>query len=90
MQYKISHSDLSLILALVRGVSLARAASLLKVDVSTVLRAIRRLETELGQHPVRQEPARLPVHRHPPEKTNPAQATCPGSDEVTVSSARCA
>lgn len=48
MQYKISHADLNLILALVRGGSLARAASLLHVDVSTVFRAIRRLETELG------------------------------------------
>ena len=48
MQYKISHADLNLILALVRGGSLARAASLLHVDVSTVFRAIRRLETVIA------------------------------------------
>jgi DNA-binding transcriptional LysR family regulator len=47
-QYKISHSDLTLVLALVRGRSLARAAEQLQVDVSTVFRAIRKLETNLG------------------------------------------
>ncbi|KTC45772.1 LysR family transcriptional regulator [Pseudomonas fluorescens ABAC62] len=47
--YSIDYPDLSLILALVRGGSLARAAALLRVDVSTVFRAIRRLEAALGQ-----------------------------------------
>ena len=47
--YSIDYADLSLILALVRGGSLARAAALLRVDVSTVFRAIRRLEAALGQ-----------------------------------------
>ena len=48
MQYQISHADLSLVLALVRGRSLAKAAELLKVDVSTVFRSIRRMEAALG------------------------------------------
>ncbi|MBU1331556.1 MAG: LysR family transcriptional regulator [Gammaproteobacteria bacterium] len=48
MQYQIDHADLSLVLALVRGRSLARAAELLQVDVSTIFRAIRRLEAALG------------------------------------------
>ncbi|TWI58685.1 DNA-binding transcriptional LysR family regulator [Pseudomonas duriflava] len=48
MHYQITHTDLSLILALVRGRSLARAANLLHVDVSTVFRSIRRLEANLG------------------------------------------
>ncbi|KAF1003037.1 MAG: HTH-type transcriptional regulator DsdC [Pseudomonas sp.] len=48
-QYRVSHTDLALVLALVRGGSLARAADLLGVDVSTVFRAIRRLEKALGQ-----------------------------------------
>nr|WP_178124789.1 MULTISPECIES: LysR family transcriptional regulator [unclassified Pseudomonas] len=47
--YQLDYPDLSLILALVRGGSLARAAALLKVDVSTVFRAVRRLEAGLGQ-----------------------------------------
>ncbi|NWB21327.1 LysR family transcriptional regulator [Pseudomonas sp. E6002] len=47
--YQIDYPDLSLILALVRGGTLARAAALLRVDVSTVFRAVRRLETALGQ-----------------------------------------
>jgi len=47
--YRIDYPDLSLILALVRGGSLARAAALLRVDVSTVFRAVRRLEAALGQ-----------------------------------------
>ena len=49
MHYQIDYADLSLILALVRGGSLARAAALLRVDVSTVFRAVRRLEAALGQ-----------------------------------------
>jgi len=48
MQYEITHADLSLVLALVRGRTLARAADLLHVDVSTVFRSIRRLEAALG------------------------------------------
>jgi DNA-binding transcriptional LysR family regulator len=48
MQYRINHADLNLILALVRGKTLARAAELLKVDVSTVFRAVRRLESATG------------------------------------------
>ena len=47
--YQIDYPDLSLILALVRGGTLARAAALLRVDVSTVFRAVRRLEGALGQ-----------------------------------------
>ena len=46
--YQVSHADLTLVLALVRGRSLARAAEQLQVDVSTVFRAIRKLETSLG------------------------------------------
>ncbi|OLF52838.1 LysR family transcriptional regulator [Pseudomonas chlororaphis] len=49
VHYQLDYPDLSLILALVRGGSLARAAALLKVDVSTVFRAVRRLEAALGQ-----------------------------------------
>jgi DNA-binding transcriptional LysR family regulator len=48
MHYRINHADLNLILALVRGKTLARAAELLKVDVSTVFRAVRRLESATG------------------------------------------
>ena len=47
--YLIDYADLSLVLALVRGGTLARAAALLRVDVSTVFRAVRRLEAALGQ-----------------------------------------
>jgi DNA-binding transcriptional LysR family regulator len=46
--YRINHSDLALILALVRDKTLARAAERLKLDVSTVFRSVRRLETSLG------------------------------------------
>ncbi|GAB3246307.1 LysR family transcriptional regulator [Chitinimonas naiadis] len=48
MQYRLSHADLSLVLALVRGGTLARAAELLQVDVSTVFRSVRRLEQSFG------------------------------------------
>lgn len=48
MQYRLEYADLSLVLALVRGGNLARAAELMDVDVSTVFRAIRRLEKALG------------------------------------------
>ncbi|EPM72561.1 LysR family transcriptional regulator [Pseudomonas syringae pv. theae ICMP 3923] len=47
-QYEINHADLALVLALVRGRTLARAAELLQVDISTVFRSIRRLEGSLG------------------------------------------
>lgn len=47
--YRLDYADLALILALVRGTSLARASQLLRVDVSTVFRAVRRLESALGQ-----------------------------------------
>lgn len=47
-QYRLSHADLTLILALVRGGTLARAAALLQVDVSTVFRAVRKLEQAFG------------------------------------------
>ncbi|MEX0164569.1 LysR family transcriptional regulator [Pseudomonas brassicacearum] len=47
--YRLDYPDLSLILALVRGGTLARAARLLQVDVSTVFRSVRRLEAALGQ-----------------------------------------
>jgi DNA-binding transcriptional LysR family regulator len=46
--YRLNHSDLTLILALVRGKTLARAAELLSIDVSTVFRSVRRLEAALG------------------------------------------
>ncbi|MBN0452307.1 LysR family transcriptional regulator, partial [Pseudomonas aeruginosa] len=49
LQYRLDHADLAMVLALVRGGSLARAAELLRVDVSTVFRAIRRLEKNLGK-----------------------------------------
>lgn len=49
LHYQLDYADLSLVLALVRGGTLARAAGLLRVDVSTVFRAVRRLEGALGQ-----------------------------------------
>ncbi|GGM12025.1 LysR family transcriptional regulator [Pseudomonas asuensis] len=48
MHNRLDYSDLALILALVRGGSLSRAAERLRVDVSTVFRSIRRLEASLG------------------------------------------
>lgn len=48
MHYRINHADLTLILALVRGKTLSRAAELLAVDVSTVFRSVRRLEAAVG------------------------------------------
>src|SRR5262245_18918751 len=48
MQYRLDYADLSLVLALVRGGSLAGATDLLSVDVSTVFRSVRRLEKALG------------------------------------------
>ncbi|MBD1551758.1 LysR family transcriptional regulator [Pseudomonas typographi] len=46
--YPLEYHDLRLVLALVRGGSLAKAADLLGQDVSTVFRAIQRLEKALG------------------------------------------
>jgi DNA-binding transcriptional LysR family regulator len=46
--YRINHADLTLVLALVRGRTLAKAAELLKVDVSTVFRSVRRMEKAMG------------------------------------------
>ncbi|MDR6353558.1 DNA-binding transcriptional LysR family regulator [Pseudomonas psychrotolerans] len=48
MHYQLEHSDLTLILALSRGATLARAAQLLAQDVSSVHRALGRLEARLG------------------------------------------
>ncbi|MCD5994063.1 LysR family transcriptional regulator [Pseudomonas sp. CDFA 602] len=48
MQYEVTHADLSLVLALIRAGTLARAAELMHVDISTVFRSIRRLEASLG------------------------------------------
>lgn len=48
-QYRLSSTDLGLILALVRGGNLAEAAHHLQVDASTVFRALQRLEKKLGQ-----------------------------------------
>lgn len=49
MQSKLKYSDLELILALVRGRTLAGAAGRLGMDISTVFRSIKRLEKELGE-----------------------------------------
>jgi DNA-binding transcriptional LysR family regulator len=48
-QYRLAPADLDLILALVRGSTLAEAARRLEVDASTVFRALQRLEKKLGQ-----------------------------------------
>lgn len=48
-QYRLSPSDMDLVLALVRGGTLASAAQHLQVDSSTVFRALQRLEKHLGQ-----------------------------------------
>ena len=49
MQSPLSLGDLELLLALVRGRTLAGAAERLKVDASTVFRSIKRIEKELGE-----------------------------------------
>ncbi|HYD96313.1 MAG TPA: LysR family transcriptional regulator [Noviherbaspirillum sp.] len=49
MQSSLSLADLELLLALVRGRSLAGAAERLKVDTSTVFRSIKRIERDLGE-----------------------------------------
>lgn len=48
MHYQLEHNDLALVLALSRGSTLARAAQLLAQDVSSVHRALGRLEARLG------------------------------------------
>jgi DNA-binding transcriptional LysR family regulator len=48
-QCRLSASDLSLVLALVRGGTLARAAHRLSADTSTVFRGVQRLEKQIGQ-----------------------------------------
>jgi DNA-binding transcriptional LysR family regulator len=48
LHYRVTHADLTLVLALVRGKSLSRAAELMTVDVSTVFRSIRKLEASIG------------------------------------------
>src|SRR5688572_13812053 len=48
-QYRLQATDLELVLALVRGGTLAGAAQRLGADVSTVFRQLQRLETGLGQ-----------------------------------------
>lgn len=48
-QYKLSSADLELLLALVRGGTLAAAGSRLGVDGSTVFRSLQRMERGLGQ-----------------------------------------
>lgn len=48
MQSTLSLGDLELLLAVVRGRTLAGAAARLKLDTSTVFRSIRRIEKDLG------------------------------------------
>jgi DNA-binding transcriptional LysR family regulator len=48
-QYKLSTSDLEIVLAVVRGGTLAAAGERLAVDASTVFRSIQRIERGLGQ-----------------------------------------
>jgi DNA-binding transcriptional LysR family regulator len=49
MQSLLSLGDLELLLALIRGRTLAGAAERLKVDSSTVFRSIKRLEKDIGE-----------------------------------------
>jgi DNA-binding transcriptional LysR family regulator len=48
-QYHLSAADLQVLLALVRGGTLADAAARLSADASTVFRAVQRIEKNLGQ-----------------------------------------
>jgi DNA-binding transcriptional LysR family regulator len=48
-QYKLSASDVAIVLALVRSGTLAQAGERLGVDTSTVFRSIQRIEKGLGQ-----------------------------------------
>jgi DNA-binding transcriptional LysR family regulator len=49
MQSRLELADLELLLALVRGRTLAGAAERLKLDASTVFRSIKRVERDLGE-----------------------------------------
>lgn len=49
MQYELNPGDLSILLALVRGRTLADAGALLGMNASTVFRAVQRLERGLGE-----------------------------------------
>jgi DNA-binding transcriptional LysR family regulator len=48
-QYAVTAPDLEVLLALVRGGTLAEAAARLGADTSTVFRSVQRIETSLGQ-----------------------------------------
>src|SRR5690348_2958550 len=48
-QYAMTASDLEVVLALVRGGTLAQAAQRLGMDASTVFRSLQRIEKNLGQ-----------------------------------------
>jgi len=48
-QYKLTSSDLEVVLALVRGKNLATASERLGVDASTVFRSLQRIEKGIGQ-----------------------------------------
>lgn len=49
MQYALTAADLEVLLALVRGGTLAEAAARLGADASTVFRSVQRIEKNLGQ-----------------------------------------
>ena len=48
-QYRLSATDLEVVLALARGGTLAAAADRLNVDASTVFRSVQRIERQMGQ-----------------------------------------
>lgn len=48
-QYTLTASDLEILLAMVRGMTLAEAARRLGADASTVFRSVQRIEKNLGQ-----------------------------------------
>ena len=48
-QSPLDFEDLELVLALIRGKTLAGAAEKLKLDASTVFRSIKRIEADLGE-----------------------------------------
>jgi DNA-binding transcriptional LysR family regulator len=48
-QHALTAADLQVLLALVRGGTLAEAASRLDADASTVFRSVQRMEKHLGQ-----------------------------------------
>lgn len=49
LQYALTAADLQILLALVRGGTLAEAAARLSADASTVFRTVQRIEKSLGQ-----------------------------------------